>query len=327
MKGFQGLGCDLSQTIKTDQTLHTLESEKNEKLKIEENLTNEEIIEDYLPTIDEKPEIKEKKPSQNGSVKDKYSAPVSPNKIASQIVPSQEPKFDWLPPGPWCIDGKLDPNFRDAIAKDWIIRYGGDLHQRRADVLAHFKKDPANLPIRWEQYASEWLHRYENTQTRMQHGIEIEPDYQQRLIDNHRAVTEPLPPELDPIAQKPTIISLPPAQVKAIPAAPPPSNGTRPDNGENAQAYQIWTAPPEPDEEAIKQTKNLISDFLSKMGRGMRKSTAKPPTTLERLNNWINDPLLQGDALKEVMQSDAYLVEFDSNGNPYQVIRKEIDDD
>ncbi len=56
--------------------------------------------------------------------------------------------LNWLPPGPWNLDGKLDPNFRDWLAVEWKQRYGGTIHQKRADVLAHFRKDPANLVIR-----------------------------------------------------------------------------------------------------------------------------------------------------------------------------------
>ena len=88
------------------------------------------------------------------------------------------------------------------MAKDWMNRYGGDIHQRRADVLAHFKKDPANLPIRWEQYASEYRHRYENTKRLLDNGMSIKEDYQQRLIDNHRAITGALPSQLSVVSDQ-----------------------------------------------------------------------------------------------------------------------------
>jgi hypothetical protein len=114
--------------------------------------------------------------------------------------------FDWLLDGPWKLDGKLDPNFRDFVANDWLKRFGGDIHSKRADVLSHFKKDPANLPIRWEQYQSEYLNRYESTQILLLNGVEIKPEYQDRLIANQRAITQSLPPEFNPLAQ-PTAIA------------------------------------------------------------------------------------------------------------------------
>ncbi len=108
--------------------------------------------------------------------------------------------FNWLPAGPWNIEGKLDPNFRDWLAKEWMHRYGGTIHQKRADVLSHFRKDPANLAIRWEQYNSEHLHRYENTKVRLANGIAIDNLEQKQLIDNHAALSRPLPEEMSPVA-------------------------------------------------------------------------------------------------------------------------------
>ena len=55
----------------------------------------------------------------------------------------------WIPEGVWNINGKLDPNFVDWLAKDWQKSFGGDFHRKRADVLRHFKKDPANIAIAW----------------------------------------------------------------------------------------------------------------------------------------------------------------------------------
>jgi hypothetical protein len=117
----------------------------------------------------------------------------------------QQRSFNWLPDGPWNINGKLDANFRDFVANDWLKRFGGDIHAQRANVLSHFKKDPANLPIRWEQYQGETLHRYQNTQILMNNGVEIPEDYQDRLINNQRALTQSLPQELNPIASLPIV--------------------------------------------------------------------------------------------------------------------------
>jgi hypothetical protein len=151
------------------------------------------------PKIPEKPATA--KINQNSSViatgqgEEKYSAA---GRTKKRTKKSQS--FDWLPDGPWSIEGKLDPNFRDWLAKNWQKRYGGDFHDKQADVLAHFRKDPANLPIRWEQYQKEFIHRVENTQMRLANGCQIPEDQQQNLITHQRAVTAVLPPEINPVA-------------------------------------------------------------------------------------------------------------------------------
>jgi hypothetical protein len=112
----------------------------------------------------------------------------------------QQKQFDWVANGPWLVDNKLDPNFVDWLAHSWQKEYGGTIHKKRSDVLRHFKKDPANIAISWEQYRYEHLHRYENAALRMHNGLEIKPDEQQQLLTHARAVINPLPDELNPVA-------------------------------------------------------------------------------------------------------------------------------
>ena len=112
----------------------------------------------------------------------------------------QQRQFDWVPDGPWLVDNKLDPNFVDWQARDWLKAYGGDLHKKRADVLRHFKKDAANIAIAWSQYRSEQHHRYSNAALRMQNGMQIQPNEQQQLLTHRRAITEALPEEMSAIA-------------------------------------------------------------------------------------------------------------------------------
>ncbi|NJO94573.1 MAG: hypothetical protein HC820_10065, partial [Hydrococcus sp. RM1_1_31] len=59
----------------------------------------------------------------------------------------QQKQFDWVPDGPWLRDKKLEPSFIDWLANQWQKQYGGTIHQKRSDVLRHFKKDLANLAI------------------------------------------------------------------------------------------------------------------------------------------------------------------------------------
>ena len=124
------------------------------------------------------------------------------NKKGSEVCTNeavQNQTFNWLPYGPWNIDGKLDPNFRDWLANKWVTDYGKDIHTQRANVLSHFKKDPANLPIRWEQYQGEYLNRFQNAQLLTSRGIAVKPEVQNTLIINQRALTAELPQEMNPI--------------------------------------------------------------------------------------------------------------------------------
>ncbi len=106
----------------------------------------------------------------------------------------------WIPDGVWKVNGKLDPNFVDWLALDWQKAYGGDLHKKRADVLRHFKKDPANIAIAWTQYEAETRHRYENAAVRMHNGMAIAPEEQQQLISRSRAFCEKMSDEVNPVA-------------------------------------------------------------------------------------------------------------------------------
>ena len=45
----------------------------------------------------------------------------------------------------------------------------------------------------------------------------------------------------------------------------------------------------------------------------------------QRLNSWINDPILRPEVLKKVMASDRYSVEFNEEGNPFQIIEVKAD--
>ncbi|MFN9174550.1 MAG: hypothetical protein ACK58N_08575 [Synechocystis sp.] len=149
---------------------------------------------------------------------------------AAARTKKQTKDFNWLPEGPWNIEGKLDPNFRDWLAQDWQALYGGTIHQKRADVLTHFKKDPANLAIRWEQYRSEFLDRVQNTQILLSQGVAVKPETQELLLTNQRALTAELPAEMNPVAPMPearfapanqTIASLT-EEVTAVAALPGP---------------------------------------------------------------------------------------------------------
>ena len=201
---FGKLSENLESTIYTeDQTLSY--SPEGESKNFQESIPEPEPL-IAVGVVTEISQVSPIKPIDSGE--DKFS---EARTTVVQGKNVQQRSFNWLPEGPWNLEGKLDPNFRDFVANDWLKRFGGDIHSKRADVLAHFKKDPANLPIRWEQYQSEYLNRFENAQILLNNGVEIKPEYQDNLINNQRAITQSLPQELNPIA------SLPSATIEPLP--------------------------------------------------------------------------------------------------------------
>jgi hypothetical protein len=372
-------------TIYTDLQTFTYspdwESEEKEKIPDPEINTNGRCN-GIKPKIPEKPATAEV--NQNSSViaisqgEEKYSAA---RRTKKRTKKNQD--FDWLPDGPWSIEGKLDPNFRDWLAKNWQKRYGGDFHDKQADVLAHFRKDPANLPIRWEQYQKEFVHRVENTQMRLANGCQIPEDQQRNLITHQRAVTAVLPPEMNPVAVVATpspvlppkteevtrglevvepVAELSPGKdfeeaelaptetcflvtncepspwesespteepqeltgdgsVSAVSVETPSKNSRTesapPENSSPASEYTILpdgtrlkvfqrqqkSEPVAP--EQAKAFKQMVQGLLKGFG-GKREVCPKPQSELERLNQWLYDPILREEAILYARRSPNY---------------------
>ncbi|MDJ0689212.1 MAG: hypothetical protein QNJ41_11940 [Xenococcaceae cyanobacterium MO_188.B32] len=119
----------------------------------------------------------------------------------------QDWTWQWLPDGAWAIDGKLDSAFHTWLAQKWQTEHGGDIYKHKANVLRHFKKDPANIPIYWLSYQEETKHRYDNAATRMANGVAIKPEEQKLLVARSRAITEQLPEEINPVSKPVRLIS------------------------------------------------------------------------------------------------------------------------
>jgi hypothetical protein len=103
--------------------------------------------------------------------------------------------WDWLPDGPWRNeDGKLDAQFWTAIANRWVKEHGGDIHEKKVNVLKHFRNEPTNLPIEWEWYQSVTIHKVANVQTRKMHGFDTEGEEQ--ALMKHTAALKSLPDEM-----------------------------------------------------------------------------------------------------------------------------------
>ena len=259
-------------------------------------------------------------------------------KFSAEPKNLQQRNFNWLPDGPWNLEGKLDPEFRDFVANDWLKRFGGDIHSKRADVLSHFKKDPANLPIRWEQYQSEYLNRYENAQTLLSNGVEIPEDYQDRLITNQRAITAQLPQELNPIAVIPDLVG----NMRSLggitkPLAIAGTAGTeqpiiKTEDGRTYQAYKKPEIENPATDEQMAEMRERIKAFTQGGRIGQHKPVvelteeaialekeAKKANYLANLNEMLKDPILRKEAMKEAFKRNDLEFLFDEDGTPYQV--------
>jgi hypothetical protein len=89
-------------------------------------------------------------------------APAAPARLdkASVVEPFGKPRksakeiaWEWLPDGPWKKDGELDNDFWQWFALEWAGKFGSDIHESRANVYSHLKKDHNNLEIRWKEYS------------------------------------------------------------------------------------------------------------------------------------------------------------------------------
>lgn len=298
------------------------------------------------PTLSEIPktEIQSLAKSESGSV-EKFSAVVSaPEKPKPKPRPQIKALESWPPAGPWNINGQLDMNFRDAIAQSWVVAYGGDVHKKKADVLCHFKKDPDNLVIAWEQYQSEYLNRYETTQILMTNGVEIPQEYQRRLINNQRAITQSLPQEINLITAPVIPDSIGPmsslggvvkplALTEAIQTAQTAERTTiKTEDGRTYQTYQkpVLENPATP--EQMGEMLERIKAFTQGGRMGQRKPVvelteeaialekeAKKANYLANLNEMLKDPILRKEAMKEAFKREDLEFLFDEDGSPYQV--------
>lgn len=205
--------------------------------------------------------------------------------------PSQARAFDWLPEGAWKVEGRLDCAFRDWLANKWLIAYGGDIHKKRADVLAHFKKDPANLAIHWEIYAEEMRDRAENLKLRLSRNMEISEEEQKLFLSRARALQVSLAPEHQIThTQKKETISLPPSK--------------NPDRSEN------WATP--------QQVASALGKYLKNLRSFPEKKTIerdREKNQLEKLNSWLLDPILQKEAISRAIKL-GYRAIYNDFGTP-----------
>ncbi len=235
------------QTNKTVQTFHTSQIAEEREIQATTNVIQEEVASTEVllaEEINQNPSFGQEKLSfgkENNSgarsiVVTESNQEVSGSTIVSQDKlpqpkPSPQPPIPlsppfkggsrgmggwrWLPDGPWNVDGKLDREFQEWLAKKWMAEYNRtDIYKAKADVLLHFKKDPTNLAVWWEVYQSQYIAKARNMKTRLAHGLDISKEEQQEAIANHRAVL-PMSEDQQQTTKQPPVIHQPTPQLKS----------------------------------------------------------------------------------------------------------------
>jgi hypothetical protein len=170
-----------------------------------------------------------------------------------------------------------------------------------AFVKASIRKNPEQALDMWESFKVEMSKRVENYKTRVEHGCQISP----LEVEQIKA-----------IAPYATLSESPLVQKALLPEAP--------EGSENAQAYRLYkpsekeVAPPPPG-----YFQEAMANLMAKMSMPKGEKVKEQPvlSELERLNIDIKEPILRPEVMKRVMGNDAYIVDFDEEGIPYQVRR------
>ena len=250
----------------------------------------------------------------------------------------QQQQFDWVPDGEWKLpDGRLDPNFVDWLAKQWVRDFGGDIHTKRRDVLLHFKKDAANVAIAWDGYHREALHRVAVVATSVASGMS-----ESHLSKEIAHVAPYLKAAATPTEFSPVAYTVPAAvqeftpqlgeameqrisgavEVMAQLPASSPSSPT-PDLGEideSVEAYKPFVdSVPTTKEQAAENTQRL-SQMMKAAIKPMPQTPREPDESrLEKLNRMLADPITRSAAMKIILANNDYSLSYDEEGNPISV--------
>ena len=223
------------QTNQTDQTIHTSQIAREKEIQGITNVVDKEASTEVLlaEEVNENSSFGKEKPSfgkENNSAGRSIVVIESNQEVAGSTIVGgdkyfgqpkpyspQQINWRWLPEGPWNVEGKLDHNFQEWLAKKWVAKYGDDIYEAKANVLSYFRNDPAKLPIKWEQYHSEFQARFENIDTRLKNGITVSPEQRLNAIANARAVL-PLSEQQQPTTNQLSVTSyqLPAKQLPVI---------------------------------------------------------------------------------------------------------------
>jgi len=180
----EALPCKGSSSPQTNQTNQTNSHSQKESESVKNDFQNEPKKEAIAEEV-----------NKDSSKKISASSLQKQDPFFNQKLTPTETSWHWLPDGPWKTEeGKLDSAFQAAIAQRWVKTHGGDIHEKRTNVLKHFRNELTNLPIEWEWYQNLTLHKASNIQIRKESGVETTAE-EQEIVKHRRAGTS-LPEEL-----------------------------------------------------------------------------------------------------------------------------------
>ncbi|MGL4622047.1 MAG: hypothetical protein ACRCZS_23810 [Chroococcidiopsis sp.] len=242
--------------------------------------------------------------------------------IFGRKKPSRQEMTNPYPDGEWMRNGNLDLDFVTWLATAWLIsdreKYR-DIHNARKCVRLHFVKNPPALPIQWQHYHEETKYRYENAQTRIQHGIDVKEDEQQMLMSRARAVVTPIE-ELQPqsVSHQSSVIShqLP---VNDDAELPSDNDSSALHMTENSNAYKPWQ-PATTEDPATDKDWEQMRSRMSGIFNPMPSREQTPATTIEQLQADLADSVsrqdfdVQAKCRKFLEANSRYEAECDRNG-------------
>jgi hypothetical protein len=147
-------------------------------------------VEDYSPEAVIRIEVKAT-PNHSTTVVNKSEIVIKTDKPSVEVnVPGvrRDPFFnqrrspkdlnlDWIPDGPWKVEGKLDAALVDWHAKRWMQKFGAiDIHDARKNVRAYYRNDPARLANDWQEYQESTAVKLANMALREQNDIKVGED-------------------------------------------------------------------------------------------------------------------------------------------------------
>ena len=217
----------------------------------------------------------------------------------------------WLEPPRRERDIYFNPQFMKWHGERWRKKFEKpDIHAARADFRSSLLNCPDKIPGRWEEYEGHFGHRLSANIASHEAGISI-PQSEQRLLITHQKAINP---SLVSSNQLPISPDTPKLLLTALPQ--------KVELEESSHASYAQSLPP-----VNKEVPQEFWEKIKQIGKPMPKGEPVKPkeTELERLNQMITQPLLRNQVMAHVMSSEKYEIDFDEDGNPYQV--REVDEE
>lgn len=117
------------------------------------------------------------------SVVDKFSGH-SPAREKHELLTYAGDDTPWLNPPRRRNDINFKQEFMQWHGVRWMLKFPNkrDIHEAIADFRSCLLNNPDKIPGRWEEYQNHIIHHAENIKTRLEAGIEISSEEQQKML-------------------------------------------------------------------------------------------------------------------------------------------------